>query len=176
MSKERRFGSLSFERSRVTLYPCSSRGRNAKQCQPENSLESRFGLVENVKEWEDARCPICMEHPHNAVLLRCSSFENSCRPFMCNTSYRLSNCLEQFCKPSVSSPSTAVLQKIPLGNMTYTFSGWRNLPFCDHQNEAGSDLQPKFLCPLCRGDIYAWSVVEQSKEIFSSTSVHEFQS
>ncbi|KAL4332884.1 hypothetical protein GQ457_07G032170 [Hibiscus cannabinus] len=169
MPKDRRVGSLSFERSRVSPYPCSSRGRDAKQCQPENPLELGFGSVEDVKEWEDARCPICMEHPHNSVLLRCSSFENGCRPFMCNTSYRHSNCLDQFCKSSVSSPSTAVLQEIPLGNMAYASGGWRNPPpFYDHQTETGSDLQPKLLCPLCRGDIYGWSVVESARQFMNS--------
>ncbi|KAK8678816.1 hypothetical protein V6N13_144298 [Hibiscus sabdariffa] len=169
MPKDRRVGSLSFERSRVSPYPCSSKGRDAKQCQPENPLESGFGSDEDVKEWEVARCPICMEHPHNAVLLRCSSFEKGCRPFMCNTSYRHSNCLDQFCKSSISSPSTAVLQEIPLGNMTSTSSGWRNPPpFYDHQNEAGSDLQPKLFCPLCRGDIYGWSVVEPARQFMNS--------
>nr|GEV65037.1 hypothetical protein [Tanacetum cinerariifolium] len=42
-------------------------------------------LVGNENEWEEARCPICMEHPHNDVLLRCSSFEKGCHPYMCDT-------------------------------------------------------------------------------------------
>ncbi|TYI81122.1 hypothetical protein E1A91_D05G133800v1 [Gossypium mustelinum] len=168
MPKDRRVGSFFFERSRVSPYPCSSRGRDAKQCQHEDPLELEFGL-EDVKEWEDARCPICMEHPHNAVLLRCSSFEKGCHPFMCNTSYRHSNCLDQFCKSSVSSPSTAMLQEIPLGNLTSTSDGWRNPPpFFDQQTEAGSDKQPKLLCPLCRGEIYGWSVVEAARQFMNS--------
>ncbi|XP_024541856.1 uncharacterized protein LOC112350245 [Selaginella moellendorffii] len=52
------------------------------------------------KEWEDATCPICMEIPHNAVLLLCSSHDNGCRPYMCDTSYRHSNCLDQYKKLS----------------------------------------------------------------------------
>eukprot|EP01018_Ginkgo_biloba_P031532 Gb_16969 [translate_table: standard] len=51
------------------------------------------------KEWDDATCPICMEHPHNAVLLLCSSFDQGCRSYMCDTSYRHSNCLDQYRKP-----------------------------------------------------------------------------
>ncbi|XWS11838.1 hypothetical protein CRYUN_Cryun37aG0035500 [Craigia yunnanensis] len=109
-----------------------------------------------------------MEHPHNAVLLWCSSFEKGCRPFMCNTSYRHSNCLDQFCKSSVSSPSTAMPQEIPLGNMISTPLSWRDRsPFYD-QTEAGSDLQPKLLCPLCRGEIHGWSVVEPAREFMNS--------
>ncbi|KAK8551186.1 hypothetical protein V6N12_039843 [Hibiscus sabdariffa] len=59
--------------------------------------------------------------------------------------------------------------EIPLGNMTYTSGGWRNPPpFYDHQTETGSDLQPKLLCPLCRGDIYGWSVVESARQFMNS--------
>lgn len=166
MPKDRRVGSISFDRSRVSPYPCSS--RDAKQCQPDNPLGLGLGSAEDVKEWEDARCPICVEHPHNAVLLRCSSFEKGCRPFMCNTSYRHSNCLDQFCKSSVSSPSTTTLQEIPLENRTSASRSWRDpLPFND-QTDAVSDLKPKLLCPLCRGEIYGWSVVEPAREFMNS--------
>ncbi|XVF26634.1 hypothetical protein REPUB_Repub14bG0035000 [Reevesia pubescens] len=109
-----------------------------------------------------------MEHPHNAVLLRCSSFEKGCLPFMCNTSYRHSNCLDQFCMSSVSSPSTAMLQEIPLGSMTSSSRSWRSLSSFYDQAEAGSDLQPKLLCPLCRGEIYGWSVVEPARQFMNS--------
>lgn len=48
------------------------------------------------KQWDDINCPICMENPHNAVLLICSQHEKGCRPFMCDTSHRHSNCLDQY--------------------------------------------------------------------------------
>ncbi|XP_072959295.1 uncharacterized protein [Typha angustifolia] len=50
------------------------------------------------KEWDEASCPICMDHPHNAVLLICSSHEKGCRTYICDTSYRHSNCLDRFKK------------------------------------------------------------------------------
>ncbi|XWS19068.1 hypothetical protein CRYUN_Cryun32bG0099300 [Craigia yunnanensis] len=160
MQKDRRVRSISSDCSMEYPYLCSS--RDAKQCQPENPLG--FGSADDVKEWENARCPICMEHPHNAVLLQCSSFDKGCHPFMCNTSYRHSNCLDQFCKSSASSPSTAMLQ---VGNMTSTSRSLRDpSPFYD-QTEAGSDLQPKLLCPLCRGEIYGWSVVVEAREFMN---------
>lgn len=76
------------------------------------------------KEWEDATCPICMEHPHNAVLLICSSHDKGCRPYMCDTSYRHSNCLDQYRKAHDASDSPAlgataghVLVESPGGNL-----------------------------------------------------------
>lgn len=48
------------------------------------------------KEWDEASCPICMDHPHNAVLLICSSHDKGCRSYICDTSYRHSNCLDRF--------------------------------------------------------------------------------
>ncbi|WCJ40604.1 hypothetical protein M5689_021518 [Euphorbia peplus] len=81
---------------------------------------------EDVQKWEDAICPICLDHPHNAVLLKCSSYDNGCRPFMCNTSSRHSNCLNQFHKSGVLA------------------------------------------CPLCRGQITGWSVIEAAREFMDS--------
>ncbi|XVF74699.1 hypothetical protein PTKIN_Ptkin13bG0132400 [Pterospermum kingtungense] len=109
-----------------------------------------------------------MEHPHNAVLLQCTSFEKGCRPFMCNTSYRHSNCLDQFCKSSASSPSTTVLQEIPSGNMTSASRRQRELSALYDQTEAGTDSRPKLSCPLCRGEIYGWSVVQAAREFMNS--------
>lgn len=54
------------------------------------------------KEWDDARCPICMDHPHNAVLLLCSSHDKGCRSYVCDTSYRHSNCLDRLRKMNVN--------------------------------------------------------------------------
>ncbi|KAM0933340.1 putative transcription factor C2H2 family [Dioscorea sansibarensis] len=53
------------------------------------------------KDWDDIICPVCMNPPHNAVLLVCSSYDNGCRTFMCNNSYRHSNCLDQYRKSAL---------------------------------------------------------------------------
>ncbi|XP_058101290.1 uncharacterized protein LOC131245695 [Magnolia sinica] len=58
------------------------------------------------KEWDEASCPICMDHPHNAVLLLCSSHDKGCRSYICDTSYRHSNCLDRFKKLRVDLRST----------------------------------------------------------------------
>lgn len=52
-------------------------------------------------QWDETSCPICMDHPHNAVLLICSSHEKGCRSYICDTSYRHSNCLDRFNKVRV---------------------------------------------------------------------------
>ncbi|CAL9749104.1 unnamed protein product [Musa acuminata subsp. burmannicoides] len=48
------------------------------------------------KQWDEVLCPICMDHPHNAVVLLCTSYEKGCRSYICDTSYRHSNCLDRF--------------------------------------------------------------------------------
>ncbi|KAI3712052.1 hypothetical protein L1987_70601 [Smallanthus sonchifolius] len=90
--------------------------------------------IGNENECEEARCPICMEHPHNAVLLLCSSGEKGCRPYMCDTSSRHSNCLDQFRKSAM--------------------------------NNEGE--QTKLGCPLCRGEINGWTVVNHAREFMNS--------
>ncbi|KAG7587419.1 hypothetical protein ISN45_Aa02g026100 [Arabidopsis thaliana x Arabidopsis arenosa] len=50
------------------------------------------------KEWAGSTCPVCLESPHNAVLLLCSSYHKGCRPYMCATSSRFANCLDQYRK------------------------------------------------------------------------------
>ncbi|KAK8930811.1 hypothetical protein KSP39_PZI016770 [Platanthera zijinensis] len=82
------------------------------------------------KDWEEANCSVCMEFPHNAVLLLCSSHEKGCRPYMCGTSYRHSNCLDQF-KKAYTKPKSEI-----------------------------SELA----CPLCRGQVKGWTVVEPARQ------------
>lgn len=154
MPKVRRKPSLSADQPRASAYP--------EQCIPEEQLES----ANDVKEWEEARCPICMEHPHNAVLLMCSSHEKGCRPYMCNTSYRHSNCLDQFCKSFAPHASITLLQEIPL---TSTDSqrredGWQH----GQTMHCGSPLQPKLVCPLCRGEIHGYIIVEPARNFMNS--------
>ncbi|XP_057961960.1 uncharacterized protein LOC131153573 [Malania oleifera] len=55
------------------------------------------------KELDEASCPICMDYPHNAVLLLCSSHDKGCRSYICDTSYRHSNCLDRFRKLRVDN-------------------------------------------------------------------------
>ncbi|XP_051119338.1 uncharacterized protein LOC127243393 [Andrographis paniculata] len=92
MPKERRVSSSLVDQAMVSPYSLSLK---ISDCGNHDSSSPKIG---DEKEWEEARCPICMEHPHNAVLLLCSSHDKGCRPFICDTSYRHSNCLDQFRK------------------------------------------------------------------------------
>ncbi|KAI4998293.1 hypothetical protein ZWY2020_053635 [Hordeum vulgare] len=65
------------------------------------------------KEWDDARCPICMDHPHNAVLLLCSSQDKGCRSYMCDTSYGHSECLYGFRKMKANAWTVHHSQALP---------------------------------------------------------------
>lgn len=172
MPKERRDRSVSRERYRASPYPCSSSHTKRP------SLKIPSETEENVKEWEEARCPVSLEHPHNAVLLICSSFERGCRPYMCDTSYRHSNCLDQFCKSfSEEDPPEILPQEETLlsDNLLPPFETSESIitdvqtditeeepppmiPIsCEHRE------QPKLVCPLCRGEVKDWLIVEPAR-------------
>ncbi|KAJ1390203.1 hypothetical protein SESBI_37663 [Sesbania bispinosa] len=176
MPKERRDRSLSHDSSRTSPYPSSS--TRVKRSAPKGSLESE----ENVKEWEEARCPVCMEHPHNAVLLICSSHEKGCRPYMCNTSYRHSNCLDQFCKSFAETTPTIppVEGQVPNPDSSHVPSTEpdsidmqeeRSEGFVTTQPLSCEDgTKPKLVCPLCRGHIKEWKVVEGARHFMNAKS------
>lgn len=134
MPKDRRVSSSSFDRSMVHPYSCSSKVSDCK-----NSKRS-LPHVGDEKEWEEVRCPICMEHPHNAVLLLCSSHEKGCRPFLCDTSYRHSNCFDQFRKSSAAANLHSLL----------------------------GEQQSEFLCPFCRGTITGLDVRHPARVFMNS--------
>ncbi|KAH7546462.1 uncharacterized protein LOC107429853 [Ziziphus jujuba] len=189
MPKERRDRSVSRDSCRVSPFPCSSSPRTLAKIPSENE--------ENVKEWEDARCPVCMEHPHNAVLLICSSHEKGCRPYMCDTSYRHSNCLDQFRKSfAAETPSTVLQQEemqlpathlSPAETSESTVTDLSESTDTDLSESTVTDMQEeiieegtptscenqtpaKLLCPLCRGQIKEWIVVEPARRFMNAKS------
>ncbi|XP_022747609.1 uncharacterized protein LOC111297200 [Durio zibethinus] len=100
------------------------------------------------KDWEAAKCSVCLEFPHNAVLLLCSSYDKGCRPYMCATSRRFSNCLEQYKKAytKVTSVENGLMDNSSL------ISG---------VGQPTDKMEvPELLCPLCRGQVKGWTVVE----------------
>ncbi|XP_020539102.1 uncharacterized protein LOC105644416 isoform X2 [Jatropha curcas] len=71
------------------------------------------------KELDEVSCPICMDHPHNAVLLLCSSHDKGCRSYICDTSYRHSNCLDRFKKlRDNSSSNTTLPSSLPINSLS----------------------------------------------------------
>ncbi|GFQ06684.1 hypothetical protein PHJA_002812400 [Phtheirospermum japonicum] len=99
-----------------------------------------------------------MEHPHNAILLLCSSHEKGCRPFMCDTSYRHSNCFDQFRKSFDETPSSEALRPDDAPNLDLSSA---SLP---------TSTKPKLVCPLCRGSISGWVVVESARRLMNAKS------
>lgn len=108
----------------------------------------RYNLEKN--DWEQAICSVCLEAPHNAVLLLCSSHDKGCRPYMCDTSFRQSNCLDllkkYYAKPAVT---TSVEPQEHLLSLKW--------PSCKKSEPT------ELSCPLCRGDVKGLTVVEPAR-------------
>ncbi|CAA3011322.1 Hypothetical predicted protein [Olea europaea subsp. europaea] len=104
-----------------------------------------MGEVELYPNWDDVICPICLDFPHNGVLLQCSSYEKGCRPFVCDTDHLHSNCLDRFKQASgmlSGSQSPSSVENVSCLNLV-------------------SDSKP--LCPLCRGEVTGWVVVHNAR-------------
>lgn len=104
-----------------------------------------------------------MEHPHNAVLLLCSSRDKSCQPYMCNTSHRYSNCLDQFCK---SSAVGAQQDEDNLSGAVFRRGSWAQA--LSDATRSHVQQQPELACPLCRGHVRGWIVVKAAHNWMNS--------
>lgn len=113
------------------------------------------------KDLDDVRCSVCMESPHNAVLLLCSSYNKGCRSYMCATSNRFSNCLDQYKKFYTKAASLQNSQppNDPLNNL-------RSI-LCAGQHNGNVEV-PELLCPLCRGQVKGWTVVKPARKYFNA--------
>ncbi|KAJ7946656.1 Protein of unknown function (DUF1644) [Quillaja saponaria] len=123
----------------------------------EDLYPKKYSKALDKKDWEDATCSVCMEFPHNAVLLLCSSHDKGCRPYMCGTSCRHSNCLDQYKKAYTKIISSTDGQHMhgSINNpVVVTDSNWP-IEKCEVTELA---------CPLCRGQVKGWTVVEPARE------------
>lgn len=113
------------------------------------------------KDWDDATCSVCMEYPHNAVLLLCSSHDKGCRPYMCGTSFRHSNCLGQYKKAYTKMVSSDHGQPLP---------GSDNNPIVlpDSEWPAQKCEVSELACPLCRGKVKGWTVLEPARDYLNA--------
>lgn len=101
--------------------------------------------IQLYTNWDDVMCPICLDFPHNAVLLQCSSYDKGCRSFVCDTNHLHSNCLHRFKQAN----GMASEGKLPPTD--------ENLPCVEKE----SDGKPA--CPLCRGEVNGWIVVNKAR-------------
>ncbi|XP_049398545.1 uncharacterized protein LOC125862503 isoform X1 [Solanum stenotomum] len=102
--------------------------------------------VELYTNWDDVFCPICLDFPHNGVLLQCSSYDKGCRPFLCDTDHLHSNCLERFKQAHrviARSPSLSIAN--------------------EREDVIKSEVNSWSACPLCRGEVTGWVVVEKAR-------------
>jgi len=132
--------------------------RSASHAVPKNYKKTKRSGRKNElrstseeKDWENATCSICLERPHDAVLLLCSSHNKGCRPYMCGTNYKHSNCLELF-KNAYSREKSA----------------------CEISTAVEpSNQKPKTMllaCPICRGEVKGWTVVKDSGQVCAAIS------
>lgn len=149
-------GRRSSRQFRLTPYPLPS----CKTDICENLCPKKCSKVFDKKEWEDVTCSVCMEYPHNAVLLLCSSHDKGCRPYMCGTSFRLSNCLDQYKKAYTKVVSSNNGQAVQGSIGDPILISDSNMP-----NE--KDEVTVLACPLCRGQVKGWTVVKSAREFMN---------
>nr|XP_020184065.2 uncharacterized protein LOC109769753 [Aegilops tauschii subsp. strangulata]XP_020184066.2 uncharacterized protein LOC109769753 [Aegilops tauschii subsp. strangulata] len=133
----------------------SSDARSSCWKTKEADEQSDLPLACEKREWKGATCPVCLEHPHDAVLLLCTSHHKGCRPYMCGTNYHHSNCLEHF-------KEAYAKEKLALSDSAESAL---NLPFSPNTEPANKHPSTMELaCPLCRGDVKGWTVVEPARQ------------
>lgn len=149
---------ISSRQCRPTPYPLAS----YNQVISDDMNPKKCSKILEKKDWVDATCSVCMEYPHNAVLLLCSSHDKGCRPYMCGTSVRYSNCLDQYKKAYTKVTSPLQLQPLSQGPdddlNAGPFSSWP-IKKCEVTVLA---------CPLCRGQVKGWTVVEPAREYLNA--------
>ncbi|KAL5798801.1 hypothetical protein ACOSQ2_003621 [Xanthoceras sorbifolium] len=98
------------------------------------------------KELDEILCPICMDHPHNVVLLLCSSHEKGCRSYICDTSHRHSNCLDRYKKltaksrnSTTSPPDSSSINPNNLSNTSDMNLALRSGIIESNENDSGSN-------------------------------------
>ncbi|XP_074286836.1 uncharacterized protein LOC141612036 [Silene latifolia] len=127
-------------------------GRGGEEVKPQPK-PSKIVHVQLNTNWDSVTCPICLDYPHNGVLLQCSSYEQGCRPFVCDTNHLQSNCLERFRTaygmPPESKPSSTL----------DPVNGENPGP---EPATPESDCKPN--CPLCRGDVNGWVIIDEARK------------
>ncbi|KAL4277775.1 hypothetical protein GQ457_03G045970 [Hibiscus cannabinus] len=147
MPKERRDRSLSSDRCKRSPFSCH-----------QSSPKFPYETEENLKEWEDARCPVCIEHPHNAILLFCKSFSDSCTTPQDNQQEGAQLVTTDVTATSESNVSELQEERTEEGPSTPSTVS------CEKQ------VLSKLVCPLCRGEIKDCVVVEPARHFMNAKS------
>ncbi|KAK9279705.1 hypothetical protein L1049_013385 [Liquidambar formosana] len=119
----------------------------------ERGLQANTSDMEDVQlntNWEDVICPICLDFPHNGVLLQCSSYARGCRPFVCDTDHLHSNCLGRFRSAYGMSSGS----KSPSSS---------DVASTESVQQIISEDNDKPSCPLCRGEVTGWVIVDNAR-------------
>ncbi|CAL0309546.1 unnamed protein product [Lupinus luteus] len=152
---QRRIASRQYRSTPYPLPPC-------KRGACEDIFPKKCSKVLDNKEWEDITCSVCMEYPHNAVLLLCSSHDKGCHPYMCGTSYRHSNCLDQYKKAYTKVISSSNGQQPRQGSINNQ-GGLQ-----DSSSLHGESEVSNLSCPLCRGQVKGWTIVEPARDYLNT--------
>ncbi|KAE9595099.1 hypothetical protein Lal_00041384 [Lupinus albus] len=148
---QRRIASRQYRATPYPLSPC-------KRDTCEDMFPNNCSKASDKKDLEDVTCSVCMEYPHNAVLLLCSSHDKGCRPYMCGTSYRHSNCLDQYEKAYTKVISSNNGQQPWQGSIS------NQGVLQDSNSTCGENEVSKLSCPLCRGQVKGWTIVEPVRD------------
>ncbi|CAJ2657080.1 unnamed protein product [Trifolium pratense] len=127
---------------RLTSYPLARFKRDI--C--EDMCQNKGSKALDKKECEDVTCSVCMEYPHNAVLL-CSSHDKGCRPYMCGTSLRHSHCLDHYKKAYTKvisvhngQPVQAAICTASTAKRSRSISGQMLLEYLSASSRCGQNL------------------------------------
>ncbi|XP_057416982.1 uncharacterized protein LOC130711407 [Lotus japonicus] len=143
---------------RLTPYPLAA----CKRVTCDDMCQKKCTKALDTKEWEDVTCSVCMEFPHNAVLLLCSSHDKGCRAYMCGTSLRHSNCLDQYKKAYTKVISPRDGQPPVQGSVA------NPVELQDSNSPLEKSEVTELACPLCRGQVKGWTVVEPVRDYLNA--------
>lgn len=132
-----------------------------------SSISTNSDTIAVQKEWDEISCPICLDHPHNAVLLICRSHEKGCRSYICDTSYRHSNCLDQFRKlraNHVNNPAPPTERHYRRSDRTFASDSFHTNGNQSTQNDRNIQESNILSCPLCRETVSSWMIVKETRQ------------
>ncbi|KAF8106025.1 hypothetical protein N665_0148s0013 [Sinapis alba] len=111
--------------------------------------------------WKGVTCHVCLEIPRHSVVLLFLSYYKGCRPYMCATGNRFSNCLEQYKKAYAKEEKMYLnSKKRTCMNDNCLFSGsYRQLK--KHVKEVHPRAKPRAIDPVLEEK---WKKLEVERE------------